>query len=155
MRGARRRHQRVIADAWRGLVAGSGLAQTSEKEVITDKAWVDAEGEVIRHGRYVTHQEVALQYLRQRGGFRASGDLNKDRLRAEGVLLGEGWIRVQCYTGEGLGLQGGAAAIRARGLRSLGLVARPRRVYIMTWPGNSVSLYTAEALTGLLEAPRS
>jgi hypothetical protein len=150
--GAQRRLQRVIADAWRGLVSKPGSREVTGGEEIVDKAWIDASGDLVHHGCWRTHQEVALEHLRLRRGFQTSGDLNKDRLRAESVLLGEGWIRVQCYAGGGLGLQGGAAAIRARGYRALELVPKPRRVYVMVWPDNAVSLYAGKALTRLLEA---
>lgn len=147
---ARRRDQRVIADAWKGLASKPRTREVAGGEEIVDKFWIDAEGKLIHHGLYRTHQEVALDYLREHEAFRVTKDRVRDMLRAEAMLLRRGFIRGQVYAQEGLGLQGKPAAIRAHGAVALSLVPRPRRLYVAAWPGGETSIYTAKDVKKML-----
>lgn len=113
-------------------------------ERIADKAWIAADGSLIHHGLSTTHQEFALRHLRETEAFRRTGNVNRDMLRAEDILLRRGWVRVQYYSFGGLGLQGSAGALRARGHVALSLLPRPRRAYLMTWPGNLTRMFLPE-----------
>jgi len=151
------KHLTVIASGWKKMIARPGLGQRTGKETIVDKAWITEEGKIEHHGPGTTHQEFALRYLKNTDRkFKPTGNVNQDQLRAEDVLLRRGWIRVQVYSFDGLGLQGSQEAISARGYLALQLLPRPRRVYVMIFPENETTLYTAEQLAEIgLIAPGS
>lgn len=118
-------------------------------ERIIDKAWIAADGTLIHHGLGTSHQEWAVRHLRGTKGFRRSGNLNRDMLRAERALLGRGWIRVQYFEFGGLGLNGSTKALKARGHVALRLLPRPRRVYRMVWPTNQTGLFLPKQYAGI------
>ena len=129
----RRRTARVTEQARK-------IAQGGEE--IVDKFWIDADGKLLHHGRYVTHQEYALDFLKEQGRIEPTGDKNKDQLRAESILLDEGWIRGQVYSMDGLGLQGKEDAVKSYGAAALQLVPKPKRGYYMPWPGEQSTAMT-------------
>ena len=140
-----RRAQRVIAD---GAQTQSRTIASGEK--IVGKFWVDDRARLINHGPYVTHQQYALDYLRENEGFKVTEDRNVDKLRAEATLLRRGYLRGQVYSDDGLGLQGKPEAVRAHGAVALRLVPRPRRLYVADWPGGGTSIYTGKDLKRIL-----
>jgi hypothetical protein len=135
----------VIADGARGqgrTIAGG--------ERIVDKCWISDRGTLIHHGLYRTHQDVALDFLRENEAFKVTQDRNADKLKAESILLVRGFLRCQVYADDGLGLQGTTRAVRAHGATALTLVPRPRRLYFADWPGGRTLIYTGKDLERVL-----
>lgn len=128
---------------WTGIIAGPAR-QAGGGEEIVDKFWVTDEGKLIHHGRYETHQEWAMKFLRQEG-MEFKGSHNENLLQAEIILLDRGWIRGQVYPMAGLGLHGKEDAINNRGHVALQLVPKPKRVYIIRYPETERTVYFPES----------
>lgn len=143
----------AISEAWAQMVRAKGLGKRTGKETITDKAWITEDGRIEHHGPATTHQEFALRLLRDDSRFKSSGNTNRDQLAAEDILLRSGWIRVQVYAQDGLGLQGLPEAVSARGHLALQLLPKPRRIYIMLFPDNETTLYGGDQLSEAGLAP--
>lgn len=134
-----------IASMWRKMVSKPGSMERRGQEKIVDKFWIDADGELIHHGMGQTHQDYALEYLRERGE-KMKG---LTRMNVDNVLLGRGWIRGQIYSFAGLGLQGKQEAIEQHGHKGLELLPKPRRVYVSVWPDPESTVYSGAALKEL------
>lgn len=139
----------VVADIWAALVSKPGLGKRTGKETIVDKGWINDKGELIHHGMAQTHQEYAVQFLTETEGYTGSGSRSRDLMTVDDILLNRGWIRVQIYAGDGMGLQGLADAVKTHGHAALALLPRPKRVYVMDFPSGETSLYTADDLAAI------
>jgi len=139
----------VIADIWASLVAKPGLGKRTGKEQIVDKGWINEKGELIHHGMVQTHQEYAIQFLRDTKDPASKTPQGKSLMQVDDILLKRGWIRVQIYAGDGMGLQGLADAVKSYGHAALALLPKPKRVYVMDFPSGETSLYTGEELSAI------
>jgi hypothetical protein len=135
----------VIADRWAKMTSRPGLGQRTGKEQIVDKAWITPDGKLEHHGPAVTHQEWAIRFLRETKDPASKTPAGQSLVKVDPILLDRGWIRVQVYSNDGLGLQGSDEAIKARGHVALQLV-KPKRVYVMVYPDNETTMYLPDQL---------
>ena len=96
-------------------------------EKTIDKYFIKPDGGVSRC--WPEHQLFAWDYLGRKvtQKLRAKSD-------AENLLKTRGWIRVQIYSDEGLGLEGRPEYLRRNGQNILEVLPNPRRVYVQPWP---------------------
>lgn len=139
----------AVPDIWAALVSKPGLGKRTGKEQIIDKGWINEKGELIHHGMATTHQEYAIRYLRETNDPASKTPEGQNLMKVDDILLQRGWIRVQVYANDGLGLQGSADAVKAHGHAALQLLPRPKRVYVMDFPSGDTSLYTADELSAI------
>lgn len=141
--------KKSVPDIWASLVSKPGLGKRTGKEQIVDKGWINEKGELIHHGMVQTHQEYAIQFLRDTKDPASKTPQGKSLMQVDDILLKRGWIRVQIYAGAGMGLQGLADAVKSYGHAALALLPKPKRVYVMEFPSGETSLYTGEELSAI------
>ncbi len=141
--------QPIVADIWATLVSKPGLGQRVGKETIVDKAWIGPGGELIHHGPAVTHQEWGVKFLRDTNDPASRTQKGKNLMTVDDILLKRGYIRVQIYANEGMGLQGKSDAVSSYGHAALALLPKPKRVFVADWPSGETSLYAADELAAI------
>ena len=109
-------------------------------ETIVAKYFISPDGEVIKVP--LNHAEFAWDYLR--GKVKA-----KSPAAAEDILKDRGWLRVQVYSLDGLGIEGLKESLNRNGQWALEIVPEPKMVYVATWPAGETRAYTNEELNSL------
>jgi hypothetical protein len=96
-------------------------------EKIVDKYWINPDGECIRC--WPEHQLWAWDNL----GPKITRKM-KSKAEAEDYLKNRGWLRVQIYADEGLGIEGQREYINRNAQNIMEVLPNPRRVYVQPWP---------------------